>query len=1218
MKPCTFAPCLLGALVLSIPGLLRAAVSYAVDTDTLALWRFDETANPPSAYADAGGSPALQLTATGIGDLQSVPGLLGRAVTGFHPQGTTDNRRLYLDSYTQPANPSIQTFEIWVRFDDASILPHETPSGSGWANRQVLFRRAGSRQPVSFYFTDDDTGENARLCLELRDAAGVSRKLFHDLGRSIERDRWYHVAFSIRQDGSDVVARLYLQDEFGGYDAASPVAAGTFASFTYDTGVFPVSIGEAGQTGIDPFTGTIDEARLSKTERTTFATHPDFTTRFPTVHEGRIHFLGGNTRGLGMLAAAPAGGLRAVYIARATTIPAQEAIKPRPVALAQVLDPSGRVVSHADLTDSPGGSSSVVLSIPEGDAGVYTVSVIGGRSNDVFAIGLPDTVQAWGVRGELSLGFPATPAAQDYYLYLPRTWTSFKMYVYGGTTSSEIGLYAGPAYSDPVGSIGGGSSTDVWNASLSRYELTVSSALVPPSTPSQPGVIRLHIPAGFNRTLVFDGIPGLLCPDAASAIQLAGGTREAAGGILTAGPIQQRARDWMWADYQANNDYSVALTFPASVPATLADAMREALPYGQYGFLSGLQSGIANQVVSDPENPFFGANVAAGSSPPSWETFHYGSLLSTFDSLPLAAAWSVPVSANPAYGNANLLRRSILYAFYHLASMDSAHLLREGSMDSQSYPVTHAFFAYYALAQACYLLQGALPPEAGAIWKDGLVALGSKQADFQGFQSNQWGHVMLGHLYTWLATGEPRFLRWFEQQMTVYVEGGYGTNSKFGQHPAGYFLEEYGPDGNYDSMNFYVLVEAYDRYRELPGHDEALVETMRAAIEDNLTFKSFFWLPQPDGRVVGPTAMNCRVASISLAAISYPGISMARFEFPLALTRHNLSIPPATWPGQVAHQITNDTWAVQFLNWALAPSRRDNWFTGLNNPAGTWGAALDHAYRLPQTAVSAALPCESAVNRTWSNLPGLMAWKQDGLYGVVFHSVAGGKATVAGKLGGGPTCVWSPETGAIISSSQNSQSPPGAITQEAHFAHSSVFWENGGSLYSSGRKNNATGQWLVPDLLYEVTESTDADGTDRTITWTYDFTVPASPVLTVSVSPAPAGLKLNLPVYSTTADNISEVLDASQPGSFTFIAGGKTFALDWDSGAAASLESSDLTTIRRLVIPMTASPLQLTMSLYQSALQGDRYRDNGYGTGRPVSGKCPGLLTEDQTGLGFR
>lgn len=893
----------------------------------------------------------------------------------------------------------------------------------------------------------------------------------------------------------------------------------------------------------------------------------------------RVHQLSADNRGVGLLAGTGPGGLGSVLIRRSTTVPAVELLQPRPVALAKVLDPAGKIVGLVDYSDQPTGSEDYELLLPShANGGIYTISAIGGRNGDLISIGLPSAALNWGMRGELALGLSAVAVARDYYLYLPRTYSAFTLYVYG-MTGSPMEVYRG---STLLGSTSAGN----WNATLRRHALPINTSIAPAGS-----VLRLHLPTNFDKTFVFDGVPGVLCPYEAGASQLQGGTLEAANGaqtILTAGPIQKRVREWMRRQHQLNPNYSTPFTLPTFAPSNLPNPTSVALLHARPGILNTPSS--LNAQVLNPDSPYFGA-VMENVTSESWERFTYPAVQSAFDCLAVAGTLTTHLNAtngqnyNPLYLNENLKRRAILYAFYHLASMDGAHLLREGNLSATSTPITHTFFVYYSLAQSFYLLKeaGLLDAETEEIWRDGLLAIGDKQADYRAFQSNQWGHMLVGHLFTYLATGEARFRQWFEEQMTVELDCSYGRNSKFGQHPAGYFLEEYGPDGNYDSMNLTVLVEAYNRYRDLASPDPVLLAKMASAIQKNLTFKSYFWLPQPGAGVISPAAMNCRVPDIDFSVMYYPGITLAHSEFPLAEKRRLLVPVPSYMPGisrDLPHLIYTDSWAINYLNWSL----QDTGATPVpKHPGGTLDASICYAARRPQTAAPALLPCEDSSQIFNEAPPGVLAWKQNGLYGASFYAVDGGAPALVGKFGGGPSCLWSAETGLILCSEQtyfidsknNNKLTFKKPAEESEVTHSAVYWTDG-TFYCSGLNNNAVRQWAPP--YHQISETV---GTS-TITWKYNFSDPIRPKLTVEASPLPAGMKISLPLYTAINDTVTERLAVSSSvGSFIGIynspAGRRTFRITWP-GAPATLSSSTLGSVRRLVIPMTTSSLELTMT----------------------------------------
>lgn len=1154
----------------------QAAAPYSTDSNTIGLWHLDESTSPPTQYVNSANPNAPLINQNNL-PLTSVTGRFGRGVSGFSPQTVSENRLLTI-GYGKISNPATHTFEAWIQFPTNSNLPHECKTLAGWTNRQFLYRRSGGRTPVEFYFTDDNAATaapaDAYLCLKLTAANGVSKLLRLPLGQTVERNRWYHVAYSIEQTGSDLQAKIYFRDETIGYNTAPPSISTTFTSFTYDSDDFVLYVGEAGQTGIDPFTGILDEIRLSNIARTTFNTLPTFNTQYQVQQSARIYWLSADNRGAGILANTGPGGLRAVHVSRTTTVPTSEVIKPRPRALIQVLDPEGKIVGLQDCTSQPTGPSDYLLPLPPNSAGgIYTVSAIGGRPGDIFTFALPASATGWGMRGELALGVPPSSAGRDYYLYLPPTYLSFSVYVYG-STSANLSFWRT--------SDGAALGTPAWNDATQRYELTIDRTHAAPGS-----TLLVTVPTGFDDTIVFDGVPGLLCADVDSASKLAGGTLETSKGgtqkIRTSGPIQKRARAWLLKQHQANPNYTVSLPLPASPPS--ANPILMAIPYAKSGLLNS--PGSLNNQILDPVSPFFGA---AGTNSKSWENFQYEGLISTFDALSMSSAYSMSLQSdgmnyNPAYHQENVLRRAVLYAFYHLSAMDGSHLFREGDLSASSTPITHTFFLYYSLAQSYFLLKssGLLPAEADQVWRDGLLAVGDKHADFRAFQSNQWAHMIAGHLYTYLGTGETRFRDWFEEQITAYVNNVYGPTSKFGQHPGGYFLEQYGPDGNYDSINLYCLVDAYNRYEDLPDRNPQVYDAMRNAITRNLVFKSQLWLQQPDGSFVSPSAMNCRIPDIDFGVMSYPGITMAHSEFPLAARRRALETGPLAGSGnakEIPHIINTDKWARDFLTWSLTdPNSTSD--PNLKSPLCDHDAAIYYAMQKTGTVTAETLPCESPVDRFWVDNPGIFSWKKGRLYTSTFYGVPGGSAGLIGKFGGGPSCLWSAETGAVLLAKQTwykdseGKSVIKRVSQASEITHSAVYFTNAGVFYCSGLSNNSTFAKLA-DSMYQISETVTAGSTNVTVRWTYDLRNSAAPKISVTTVPLLGGMNLSLPVYCT-ADTLSQKVK-NLGGSFSFTANGRTVRISWPGTSQASLPVSTLPGTYRLVLPITSSPLDLTLS----------------------------------------
>ncbi|EIP97635.1 hypothetical protein OpiT1DRAFT_02082 [Opitutaceae bacterium TAV1] len=926
---------------------------------------------------------------------------------------------------------------------------------------------------------------------------------------------------------------------------------------------------------------------------------PDVARRLPLAQRARIHALGGGVRGFGMLAEYPASQPPGeIVVARRTTIPSPGKEPYAPIALARVFDPAGNLVAVEEFTDQatpleirtlkPTLNPQPQTPNPTGSAGaasVWRISFSGGRAGDIVELRLPPT-DTWGVRGEMALGIIPATLPRPAWLWIPPSSVKLLIGIETGNTSG-IELQT---------TNGDGSSAAV----LARPEpdpLKRAGRLfladLPPGLPGS--VTRLLLPARFGGAIVVEGAPGLLCPTPAAALRLRGGTVESHG-VLTAGPLQARARDWMVANApKVDRQLSITFPSPGSLPADLPDPQLQALMFGKYGFANTLAHTIKLQNAHlDPADPFLGSfrteNPPRGT--PDWTRFWMPVNGVNFPPAALAAAVTFPSPLNAARRNEDLIRRATLGAFANFMSMQGDDILREGSLEKTRYPMTHSFFIYPpALAQAWHGLRDLVPDdEARAIWRAGLVAVGDKLADYQGYQSNQWSHMILGHLETYLGTGEKRFLGYFERLATAFFDGAFGPDNKFGQHPAGYFLEEYGPDGNYDHLSAYCLVTAWYYYRELPEANPALVEKIRAGIEKNIRFSSFFWLPDPGpaGGITSPTAFNCRTTS-AIAGLGYPGMIMAKSDFPLGLARFRLTRPPAPGKGigmasTFSYIANTDEWAHAIIRDGL---RRGP--TGYDAAGGTWVPHIYKAYSQPARVSPAPIPVEET-GGTWT-LPGLLAWNRSGLYGATFYDVAGATRTLNGFAGGGPDTLWTGATGAFLLGTAPGKPQSGPVVrikdaQPQKSAESLTFscvygTDTGGAFFYSGKERASLDpRTVVEGRHYDIGAKLDTPF--ATLAWTYDLPDDNTLVLSVSLNAQPAAREafVNLPLRTVETTH----LRLESPNSLLVEVVGETGSapvpavrITWPATASGRLQPSVHKDLQRLVIPLPAdgSPLPL-------------------------------------------
>ncbi|MFG0249611.1 MAG: hypothetical protein ACF8OB_12050, partial [Phycisphaeraceae bacterium JB051] len=301
---------------------------------------------------------------------------------------------------------------------------------------------------------------------------------------------------------------------------------------------------------------------------------------FPIIQRTHNYALGGGVRGFGMLAQYDATGPGKVLIKRVTNESRSEPYTP--ICIAKVVSPQGNQLAVIELTEQKKKQQSYILTVPSAGAGIYRVSIMGGRNGDLFTIGLPQT-DIWGVRGEMALGISDTTPVKPY-LYTPRTVKTIILEQFGKTDkpitlSHAQGKVLATAARNKQG----------------RY-------MIDTDAPAD-AILQLDLSNRQGAAFIMDGVPALLCPTENAARTLAGGTVEA-DGFLVAGPLQARVRQWMAT--RQPKDFEVDVEHPTKVPAKIDDPMREVLMFGKYATLSTIGDQLAHQII-DKNDPYMGA-----------------------------------------------------------------------------------------------------------------------------------------------------------------------------------------------------------------------------------------------------------------------------------------------------------------------------------------------------------------------------------------------------------------------------------------------------------------------------------------------------------------------------------------------------------------------------------------------------------------------------------
>jgi hypothetical protein len=881
----------------------------------------------------------------------------------------------------------------------------------------------------------------------------------------------------------------------------------------------------------------------------------DLAERFPVYQVSVNKVLTGDNRGVGVLAQYDGSGPQEVYLSRTTQTPTFEPFVP--TAYAKVFDPDGNMVLLHDFSNQLSGKQVEILTIPSGQPGIWTVSFTGGREGDILEIGLPET-DVWGVRGEMALGITET-TPKTAYIYLADITQQNQLPTFmpnlgkGYFFLEAFGNAPHVTLRNKTGAVAG-NLANVGGRNVIQLE----------STPvNEVWSLDLN---GFGGYIVIDGTPALLAPTAEAALALKGGTVEAEGFIMP-GKLQARLREKMVE--LAEQSLEVELDFPEEVPLDLANPRMEALLYGKYGSLQGLDYAFEHQIL-DKDDPGFGMILDYDPARPVKNQY------SSFAGA-MAAAVAVPGQMNPAYENEALLKRAVLNSMSLLAWLQGDFTYKDSDLRDLPVPSTNYFIMVGPMVVDPFLLlHDKVDPETAALWEEAVTAFLDKNADTRSFLSNQWSHNILAQLYMYEATGETRFLRNFEKMAAAFMDGAHGASSKLmGLHPTGFYMENFGPDGNYDSLSSFHMVASYLVYKESIAADPVILEKLRAGIEKNLYFKSFYWLPQPDGSMASPTAINTRT-NTPIHQATYPGDIMMRSEMPLSLTRYSM------WPGPsadledlaggdiMAHRINTDEWALKVLR-ALLPLG-----SGAYDTISYWPHIIYSAFSKPVAIEPAALPIDSEFG-TWE-LPGQVAWKRGPLYGVVFYDVTGvsGKIPQA-KFGGGPTVMWGEGTGSVVSSLRNNKN--GTVTSPSDMTHSGVFGKdhNGKFFYTGEERTSLT--WIVQDEIFEL--RTPLAAPKGELVWRYELGEQQTLIkVSLQLEEEAQESYVNLPVASGVAGTEPAVFGDN---TLIYQAGNSSMRIEWPADAAAQLQEEVTTawgSARNLQIALASDGTPVTITVY--------------------------------------
>ncbi len=890
---------------------------------------------------------------------------------------------------------------------------------------------------------------------------------------------------------------------------------------------------------------------------------------FPVYQKGVLTSQAGIC-GMGVVAQVAAGPLK-IYVARTTVERslANDELAYYPSAIARVTDPDGNLAAVVDFADLTNGSRAHVITIPNAKAGIWTVQMMNGRTGDVVEIGL-SACTAWGVRGEKILGLSET-TPKTAYLYAPRTAEFIYLGASGSNTSIKLYNASGTLKGTTAAKSRG------WIQSDLTLELVEADS-----------VYKIEIPSAFSGSIAIDGITGLLCPTADMALALKGGWVDSEG-TMCQGPLQARAREEL-IRLASTKNLSVDVTKPATPPENLENPMAEAQMVGALG-VTGSLAYLAEHQITDVNNPYIGlTRFGDGTNDPNpyeGETdkagFEACNFLHSMYAGRFAQAASMPLELNYAKGHEGYVTRAAMVMLYNVMMLSEDSYLRVYNLKTHVYPLTGGMFVFADYQRAYSMIADYLDDETRDILFQGLLLINDKQGDYRGQGvTNQGMYHMSAQISIYNYTGIERYHNTFKRMLRANLDR---TSEAYGVASPGYFVELVGCDGSYEYMNRMEFYNIYNIYKKTKTADQTLMRDFKSAVEKTLRFESYFCAPQPEecrmeSMVIAPNCFVTRNPVSYFGGGGEPSYTQLFHEFPMAARRMqvfdaknkdpNSSLYGKYSATQATYLINNEEWANAHIKSAYR-SYEDGYQQTISSvyPFLTYDAYAANSFAEP-----CLLPCEEPDGSIFEET-GFIALKHKGIYLYSFYGTEpfnGHYARNTAYMGGGPTGVWTAETGTTLSSVKHLSAYEMPTSPDEIMSSCMYGYEAGSTtMLFSGKEGDFSGgsdkaeqantlTWLEPNKSFRI-EGT-LHNSDKKASWTYTLDNEGISV-TAKMSDVKAGDEfwLNLPITVKDAN-----LDVSyQPGKVTTVYNddaSRSMVYSWDSTKEAMLLDKEGTTKR--------------------------------------------------------
>jgi len=367
------------------------------------------------------------------------------------------------------------------------------------------------------------------------------------------------------------------------------------------------------------------------------------------------------------------------------------------------------------------------------------------------------------------------------------------------------------------------------------------------------------------------GFPLILCPSKEAALKIKASIEILPDGTVVCHKFQRKIAEILpklLAPENVGKAEEIIVPLASKKEEWLKDPLRNLILISPWTGYSGVEQALRNQNV-DPSSHWGGANGGTGDAAghsdasASWiELQNQPPPLNRWDRLcgtpglwagasprvseghALAIAATLDTPANPYFHDSRVIYRAAAAALRDLMTVNEDETLRGVGAEADPYPGNMAFPIGQKTLPPYSLIAPLMPQDVKEVWTEALRHVVDRMYPV-GLVScrNQSSHFLVAFQEFAMGSGDPDYARLAKAYSRRFIAG---------LNPAGFAVEEQGPDMTYNGMTHWHM----GLYAKLSG-DKDMVEAVR---------KSYFFFnhtvaPEPDGAtMLGASNMGHRTS----------------------------------------------------------------------------------------------------------------------------------------------------------------------------------------------------------------------------------------------------------------------------------------------------------------------------------------------------------------------